>query len=259
MKPMPENVHGFRTSSRRVEALLSELLPDPGRNERRLLKLLARLRKKAGRVRDLDVQVATLRTLRIPQESGQKTQLMRTLLGERTAREKKLGRAFDKDTVREARRRLKRAARDLNIPKDTEPLSVALRRMARLSSDHAPLTEQTLHRYRVEGKRVRYLAELAGKNAEGERIIEELKHMQDVIGDWHDWLRLTQRAEELFGRAQTSALVAALQNVTQSKFQQAVATLSQTRVALSGKRPASRGTRPVISRTIISRTSAAVA
>jgi len=241
---MPENVHGFRTSSRRVEALLGELVPDPGRNEQKLLKLLARLRKKAGRVRDLDVQVAALRTLRIPQEPARKSQLMRTLLEERSRREKKLVRAFDKDTVREARKRLKRAAGDLNIPKDSDPLAIALQQLAQLGSDHAPLTEETLHRYRIEGKRVRYLAELAGKNATAQRVIEQLKRMQDLIGDWHDWLRLAQRAEEVLGGAQDSALVAALQNVTRATFRHAVGALSETRAALSGKRPTSTVSRP---------------
>src|SRR6185503_1049423 len=46
-----DNVHKFRTHSRRVEALVSELAPQNG-NQKKLLKLLSKLRKKAGRVRD---------------------------------------------------------------------------------------------------------------------------------------------------------------------------------------------------------------
>ena len=55
-KLSPENVHKFRTSSRRVEVLVSDLSEQRSGNDKKLLKLLARLRKKAGRVRDLDVQ-----------------------------------------------------------------------------------------------------------------------------------------------------------------------------------------------------------
>src|SRR5207245_264853 len=94
-KPAPENVHKFRTYCRRVEALLDQLVPEPNRNDKKLLKLLGRLRKKAGRVRDLDVQIASLRNLRIPQDPGRKSQLMRALAEERAQREKKLGKAFD--------------------------------------------------------------------------------------------------------------------------------------------------------------------
>jgi len=57
-KPQPKNVHQFRTHTRRLEAVLEEVAPEFGRNEKKLLKQLARLRRKAGRVRDLDVQVA---------------------------------------------------------------------------------------------------------------------------------------------------------------------------------------------------------
>jgi hypothetical protein len=63
--------------------------------------------------------------------------------------------------------------------------------------------------------------------------------MQDVIGDWHDWVQLSQRAEKLFGGVQDSPLVAALRNVTRAKFRQAVNTLTETRAALAGKKPAS--------------------
>ena len=84
----PENVHKFRTSSRRVEVLVSDLAEQRSGNDKKLLKLLARLRKKAGRVRDLDVQSAALRSLKIPQEPGRKSQLMRTLAEERSQREK---------------------------------------------------------------------------------------------------------------------------------------------------------------------------
>ena len=59
-KPSPENIHRFRTSTRRVEVLVTDLALEQGRNDKKLLKLLDRLRKKAGRVRDLDVEIAAL-------------------------------------------------------------------------------------------------------------------------------------------------------------------------------------------------------
>jgi CHAD domain-containing protein len=243
-KPAPEHVHRFRTSGRRLEALLDELVPKPNRNHKKLLKLLARLRKKAGRVRDLDVQISLLRNLKIPQEPGRKTQLLRALAEERSQREKKLVKSFDKETVRELRKRLKRAASEAEIPEGTEPLSLAMRLLAQLGRGHAPLTEDTLHQHRIIGKRARYLAELAGKD-EAERLVQQLKRMQDVIGDWHDWLKLTQKAEVLFGGVQDSALVAALRNVTRAKFRQAAGAVTETRTALAGKRSAA--TEPVLS------------
>jgi len=158
------------------------------------------------------------------------------LAQERAKREQKLAKAFDPQTAAELRKRLKRAAHEIDIPRNTEPLTLTLSKLAKLGRDHVPLTEKTLHQYRIIGKRARYIAELADHDAEAKRIVDQLKHMQDVIGDWHDWLKLTQRAEALFGGVRDSALVAMLRNVTQAKFRQSVDAVAETRAALYGKK-----------------------
>jgi CHAD domain-containing protein len=237
--PAPENIHKFRTCSRRVEVLVADLAPKRSRNDKKLLKLLSHLRNKAGRVRDLDVEIAALRSLKIQQEPVRKSQLMRMLAEERAKREKKLAKVLDKKTVAEVRKRLKRSAESLEISKDTNPLAVAMQKVTDLQLDQGAVTEETLHRFRIAGKRARYIAELAGANAERARLVEQLRHMQDAIGDWHDWAQLAARTEKLFGGAQDSALVAALRNVTRAKFRQAVNTLVETRSALTGRKPAS--------------------
>jgi CHAD domain-containing protein len=234
--PTPESVHKFRTNSRRVETLLNEVASERSRNDRKVLKLLSRLRKKAGRVRDLDVEIASLRSLKIPGGNGHKSQFVDELVQERSRRERKLAKAFNRDTAVELRKRLKRAAGEINIPKDSEPVALTLSKLTKLGRDHVTLTEKTLHQYRIIGKRARYIAELADGDAEASRVVEQLKRMQDVIGDWHDWLKLTQRAEALFGGVQDSALVAMLRNVTQAKFRQSVDAVTETRAALSGKK-----------------------
>ena len=239
-KLSPENVHKFRTSSRRVEVLVSDLSEQRSGNDKKLLKLLARLRKKAGRVRDLDVQSAALRSLKIPEQPVRKARLMRTLAEERSQREKRLIKSLDKKTVTEVRKRLKRAAASLEIPKNADPLTLARQKLDALEEvDQGVITEKTLHQFRIAGKRARYIAELASKDAEASRLIGLLNHMQDVIGDWHDWVQLAERAETLFGGVQESPLVAVLRNVTRAKFRQAVNTLAETRAALTAKKPAS--------------------
>ena len=237
-KPGPEDVHKFRTSSRKVEVLVSDLSAGQSRNDKKLLKLLGRLRHKAGGVRDLDAQSAALRSLKIPQEPGRKSQLMRTLAEERSKREKKLAKSLDKQTVAEVQRRLKRAMSKLEIP-NADPLSLARKMLNDLELDPGDITEKTLHQFRIAGKRARYIAEFAGKYSDATRLIHLLKHMQDVIGNWHDWVQLANRAEKLFGGVQDSALVAALRNITRAKFRQAVTTVTETRSALAGKKPVS--------------------
>ena len=185
-------------------------------NDKKLLKLLGRLRKKAGRVRDLDVQSAALRSLKIPQEPGRKSQLMRTLAEDRARREKKLAKSLDKGTVAEVRKRLKRTSASLEISTSADPLKLARQKLNELEVDQGAVTERTLHQFRIAGKRARYIAELASKDAEATRLIGQLNHMQDVIGDWHDWVQLADKAEKLFGGVQDSALVSALRNITRA-------------------------------------------
>jgi CHAD domain-containing protein len=211
--------------------------PEPNRNNRKLLKLLGKLRKKAGRVRDLDVQMSNLRGLKIASEAGQKSRLQRELAQERGKQAKKLARSLDKEHARELNKRLKRAAGDLEFSESARPLSVTVRELSQLERSSGPLTEKTLHQYRITGKRARYLAEFAGKDPDALRVVDQLKRLQDVIGDWHDWLKLAERAEELFGGVRDSALVAALRNLTRAKFRQGVDAVVEMRSGLAGKMP----------------------
>ncbi len=236
-KPGVESVHRFRTAARRVETVLGELVPSPDRKGKKLLKLLTRLRKKAGRLRDLDVEIGALRNLRLPEGTLHKAKLLRTLADQRSRCEEKFVREFDRRTVRELRKRLKRAATEISVP-EGKPMAMAQRVMAKVTQHHGPLTERTLHQYRIAGKRARYLAELAGQDAEAARLVERLKRMQDVVGDWHDWLKLTQRAEKLFEGVENSSLIAALRNLTRAKFRQAIIAVAELRAESSAKKPA---------------------
>jgi CHAD domain-containing protein len=172
--------------------------------------------------------------LKSPQAAEHKAQLQRFLSGERAKRQKKLMKAFDKETVAELRKRLRKAERDIEIPEKLEPVSVASGLVNQVQSD-GPMNEETLHQYRIAGKRARYVAELAGNSPEAQALVGQLKSMQDGIGDWHDWLQLTAHAEKLFGSVQDSSLVAQLRNVTRAKYREAVRVLNQTKLALSAK------------------------
>jgi CHAD domain-containing protein len=233
-KPAPERVHKFRTNSRRVEALLSEVALSHQGNDAKLLKRLARLRKKAGRLRDLDVEIGALRALRFPQVNGHKSQVMEALIKERGRREKKLAKASDRATIDQIRKRLRRSAKGLDLSPNREPLALTVRKLRELSRNAAPLTEKMLHQYRIIGKRARYIAELASDNPDAKRVVDQLKHMQDVIGDWHDWLKLSEKAEKILGDVRDSPLVAMLRNVTQAKFRQSLEAVREIRAAFPG-------------------------
>ena len=184
------------------------------------------------------MQIGSLRNLKVPEGAAHKSQLIRALTEERLRREKRLAKALSGAAIRELRKRLKRASGEAKVLDDRASLSLALRLVAKLARDSGPLTEKMLHQYRIIGKRARYLAELAGNDPEAERLVAQLKRMQDVIGDWHDWLKLANKAAKLFGGVRESPLVAALHNVTRAKFRHAVDALSEARAGLAGKKPA---------------------
>jgi CHAD domain-containing protein len=235
-KSHAQSVHRFRTGTRRLQILLDELSPKLGRSEKKLLKLLGRIRKRAGKVRDLDVQLAALRSLKIPREPRRKTQLVNRLIELRRQQEKKLRNEAHENTVREIRKRLRRASKDFDPNNSREPLAVAQGMLAKINPGEAQVTEAVLHQYRILSKRARYAAEFAEPSAEAQRFIAGIKRIQDVLGDWHDWLTLTKTASDNLGEVRESALVAELHNVTGAKFRHAVAALSQMR---DGAKPAS--------------------
>jgi CHAD domain-containing protein len=232
-KPGPDSVHRFRTGTRRLQILLGELSPKLDRSEKKLLKQLGRIRKRAGKVRDLDVQLAALRSLKIPQEPRRKTQLVNHLIELRRQQEKKLRKAADKATVREIRKRLKRAAKRFNPKTARDPLVAAKAMLNPPEPAAEPLTEAVLHQYRILSKRARYAAEFASPSPEAEKFIAGLKVLQDALGDWHDWLTLRETAIQHIGEVRESPLVAELHNVTGAKFRHAVAALSRTRDKLT--------------------------
>lgn len=221
----PETVHSFRTSTRRLQTLLEQLSSSPNRNQRKLLKLLNRIRKRAGRIRDLDVQLSALRSLKAPLEPRRKTQLMHALIELRRKHEKKLDTLLKKQDIREIQSRLKRAAKDVDVSAGGNPLTTAERLLASVKSADG-IDEDTLHRYRITVKRARHIAELAPKSAESEALTGQLRRLQDALGNWHDWFLLTNTASRRLGEINQSSLVALLHNVTRGKYRRAVAELS---------------------------------
>lgn len=239
-----ENVHRFRTSSRRVEALIENLAPET-RNKKKVLKLLSKLMKRAGKLRDIDVQTALLKNLKVPDRQNHRAQLIELLEEEHGRRSRKLSKASDPATLQELRKRLRREETAIKLD------GVDLLRLAANSlpkPGQVTLTEKTLHSFRIAAKHARYLAELAGEDPAAKVFVDELRRAQGAAGEWHDAVKLKERAEKRFGSASDSALVSVLQNISRARFRAAsnalmtaVTTLSQgphSRAQEPGKPPA---------------------
>jgi CHAD domain-containing protein len=221
-----EAVHGFRTAARRLQILLEQLVANNNRKHKKLLKILNRIRKSAGKVRDIDVQLEALRSLKVPQEPRRKTQLVQALIELRARHERKLYKLMKKQDIRGLRKRLRRAHESVSFDSSLDPLSVSRQMLRSVSIPQGPVDEEALHRYRLVVKRARYAAEFAPKSVESNKFLAELKRLQDSLGSWHDWLTLTQTAAERLGDVNESSLVAVLHNVTRGKFRHAVSAVT---------------------------------
>src|SRR5262249_47075684 len=249
-------VHRFRTNSRRVEALVNEFAPG-SRNKQKLLKTLSKLRKKAGKLRDLDVQIQFLQNLKIPDRQNHRAQLLDLLSAERARRSRKLPRNFDGETVSKLRKQLRRATSEIQFG-GVDPLSRASERLPKLEA--RDVNEKSLHSFRIAAKSARYIGEIAD-SPEANSFVAELKKAQDAIGEWHDVLKLKNQAEKLFGRVHDSPLVAAPNNIAHARFRrasnaalEAVTKVSTRTVAASPKVSAHKAPAP-----LKSQSSAAVA
>jgi CHAD domain-containing protein len=237
----PETVHQLRTTIRRVETLLATTLPTLGRKEQKLLKQLDRLRRRAGKVRDLDVQIQALGSLRLESITRDRARVMAFLEKARAKRESKLLRDFQNEVDGGLHKRLKRTAARLQreLSKPAQPgsdeqrfLAAALDKFAAVVKQHPALSEGNLHDFRMASKRVRYLAEMAGEGPRVAAVIEPLKRIQDAIGVWHDWLTLAATAESVLTPSGQAPLLSALRASTRSKYLEALRITADAKRAL---------------------------
>ena len=159
-RPLPEHVHRLRTHTRRLDAMLQGLMLTSRRNERRLVEAIARLRKRAGKVRDLDVLAGLVCMLRASGENECRIQLLEHLGALRFRRARKLYNLVQIDGP-VMQRRLKRCLRHIDQAlenRDTSLYAVTLSR--RLSAELASpprLDASNLHDYRKKVKELYYL------------------------------------------------------------------------------------------------------
>ena len=233
-EPNPDNVHRLRTSIRRAEVLLAGQLPASHKRVEKLHRELQKVRRRAGKVRDIDVQLTALNSLDLGRPDNGREQLARFLKDKREKRVKKLELALDSDSRSRLRRHLSAVGKDLRGQnrghksgnKAAKHLRKMLAKLLRSASEPQTFTQENLHGFRMQCKRARYAAEQSDEKTNAP-LIERLKQMQDAIGTWHDWLTLGATASKRL-TATPSPLLAALRNITQSKLWEAVHVCRQT-------------------------------
>lgn len=208
----PKDVHRLRTTIRRIESLVSYSHPDLKKKLERSLEKMADLRKRAGKVRDLDVQIDLLDALGNGSTARDRKTLEAILEKKRERQVQRLEYAIRKIQESKFFRRMERIAVCAGVVRDRPlaPLEEAGSQLAVMASNFGmrnTLKPGQLHEARVTLKRIRYLAELAEESAEQKNFIRELKLVQDAVGEWHDWQELTGTAEKRFSDRVNCALL----------------------------------------------------
>jgi CHAD domain-containing protein len=240
----PDAVHRLRTGSRRLQAMLEATLREnPGvaleQPARAWLRQLKHLRQAAGPVRDLDVHRKLLedwvgKEPPDPQEEKLDTWLKdeRKRLAyrmQKQIRKKQPGLAEHQAAFLAALGRQPR----LRSPGSAD--SVALEAFVRAADAMPLLDAENLHDFRKATKKARYLAE----SGAGKELATAFKRIQDAIGEWHDWLCLSQEAKSALGD-DAPDLTRAFEREVESHFAAALKTTKTARARLTGEWMASR-------------------
>jgi CHAD domain-containing protein len=231
----PTGVHRLRTTIRRIESLVSYAHPELDKKLERSLEKMADLRKRAGKVRDLDVQTEILGALGNGSSAKDRKTLAGLLEKKRNRQSRRLQSAVKKIQGSKFFVRMDRVAEQAAVlqggkNRPLAPLEEARAQLAEMASDFAArqtMKADRLHDARVTLKRIRYLAELAEKTPEQNNFIRELKAVQDAIGDWHDWQELTSTAEKRFSDRANCVLLREARTVLGARHSDAVSAVNK--------------------------------
>lgn len=240
----PEQVHQLRTNSRRLEATLTSLSFNLSRRETRLLKDISVLRKKAGRVRDMDVLMGAVPDADHTEQECRVT-LLEHLGDSRRKQAKNLyaeGRRSRRarSTLKRVERQLKAALGERNgdcnqVIARSRATAAALTLESELAGPKQ-LGRQNLHAYRRKVKELQNVLRL-GEGSGRQEFLEVLNAVKDSIGEWHDWEELFAIAREVLDHAPRCQLVAEIKAIKDRKFKAALTASQEMRRKYLGLRP----------------------
>lgn len=108
-------------------------------------------------------------------------------------------------------------------------MSVALRLGQELAAVPR-LGSNNLHAYRLEVKRLRYVLEMADTDSGKQKpFLQELKLVQDAIGEWHDWVELTNIAHHVLRQDQGCKIVHKIEETALRKYREALRVTEEMR------------------------------
>jgi CHAD domain-containing protein len=237
-RPSSNAIHNLRTSARSLETAFATLGLDSRRSVKRSLRDLQKVRKRAGKVRDMDVLTADMLTVKKKEEEDCIVQLVEHVGAERKAFAKKLRLTIDKvspellPSLKRSGKRVRKLLKQANTdPAGSDAMSSTMAVAIKLSSElnnPAQLNRSNLHQYRLKVKELRDVLKLSNQ-ANGEEFLRELTEVKDAIGEWHDWEELIAIATQLLDHGRPCQLMKHLQTTSNLKYEHALALASHLR------------------------------
>jgi CHAD domain-containing protein len=245
----PKRVHRLRTTIRRIESFISLSHSKLGRKQKKLLEELTSLRKRAGRVRNFDVQIRLLGSIANGSTVSDRRILLELFKSKREKQSRRLSSVLKKLERSGLVVRLEKILEKAGSPGDAgaqiHPLEQAKSELSSLAEDipaRQSLKPRLLHELRISLKRIRYTAELAEESAARKYFLEALKSVQDAVGEWHDWESLVNTAEKQFGDRVNCPLLVEMRSLFAAKYSaanSAVANLFSSLTPVLKKQPRS--------------------
>jgi CHAD domain-containing protein len=198
-KATPKAVHELRSSIRRIEAqceLVEQISGLPLYRERRgqVDKCLKKMRRLAGTVRDIDVQVKLIEENTPAEQMAGADAVVHRLKARREREAKLLVDALQKGQAKVGRainRLLKSVKAKDELALSAAQLVATVRRWFDRHRGSARTIVQ-LHQARKSAKLARYMAEGSPESARAKRVAKDYERMQSTGGRWHDWAVLVE-------------------------------------------------------------------
>ena len=235
-----ESVRKVRANTRRIDVCFTEAYGVKGR--KRVLRQLGSLRRCAGKLRDVDVQLGILAKLDsydggpVGDFEADRGLLHGHLRSRREKRLQQLRAGASRELGKGLRKRLNRVVESITelhsgIEIDAHSAAEAARIRFLALVQHMPTDEHHLHEVRIACKSLRYGLEPLVE-AEAQAVYKLIKSALDAIGDWHDWVTLRDLGEHRLARPD-SPLNAFLRSETDRFYAAALRTVRSVRDELS--------------------------
>src|SRR6266568_4462412 len=188
-------------------------------------KRLARLRRRAGKVRDIDVFTDFASTVwqKLKGENECSVMLLEHLGARRQKPAAKLHAAV-RQKGSKLRKRLKGISTEFEklLPEASANVAGLAVKLSTELASPAGLNKRKLHPYRLKVKELRNVLQMAD-NADQQEFIATLGEAKDAIGEWHDWQELTAIAGDILDHGPRCQLLRELERISEVKYQRALA------------------------------------